>query len=109
MDTATLHPMIVHFPIALIVTGFLFASLEMFCAKCRVSKCTLKTTTWLLSLGTLAAVAAIISGMFFATMQGSILLPNHRTMAFATLIVALVSSIAYLYYTYKSQASKPLH
>ncbi|MEG0467378.1 MAG: DUF2231 domain-containing protein [Mucinivorans sp.] len=109
MDTATLHPMMVHFPIALIIVGFLFATLEMFFVKCRKTQCTLKVTYWLLSLGTLSAIAAVLTGVIFTTMQSSILLPDHRTMAFATLAVALVAAALYIYYIYKAPESKILH
>lgn len=30
----SLHPMVVHFPIALLITGFLFASMAIFCKRC---------------------------------------------------------------------------
>lgn len=109
INTATLHPMIVHFPIALIITGFLFASLEMFFSKCRRTPCTIKATYWLLTLGALSALASVLSGALFTTMHSSIFFPTHQMMAFTTAAVACAASALYILYIFKAPQSKVLH
>lgn len=62
-DTNHLHPMTVHFPIALILLGFMFDLLSMFFNK--KEPCLSKFGFWLMILGTLAAVAGYLTGEFF--------------------------------------------
>ncbi len=57
-DTSHLHPMIVHFPIALILVGFFSEILGLIFKKDFFTK----TSFYLLILGTLGVVAAYISG-----------------------------------------------
>lgn len=109
MNTTTLHPMIVHFPIALIITGFLFASLEMFFAKLRKTNCLIKTTYWLLTLGALSALAAVMSGALFTTMHSSVFFPMHQMMAFTTAAVSCAASALYILYIFKAPQSKVMH
>ena len=108
MFTQTLHPMIVHFPIALLITGFLFATCELFFVRCRRTQCMLKTAVWLISLGALGALAAVCSGVLFTTMHTSVFFPMHRTLAFATAGVGVVAAALYCLYLYKTQ-TRTLH
>ena len=57
-DTTHLHPMIVHFPIALLIIGFLFDLTGAIFNKVFFSK----AGFYLLILGTLGVIAAFISG-----------------------------------------------
>ncbi|MFA3783309.1 DUF2231 domain-containing protein [Melioribacteraceae bacterium 4301-Me] len=57
-DTAHLHPMIVHFPIALLIIGFLFDVLSLFVKKDFFSN----AGFYLLILGTVGVIAAYFSG-----------------------------------------------
>ncbi len=57
-DTGHLHPMIVHFPIALLLVGFLFEVLSLFIKKEVFST----AAFYLLLLGTLGVIGAYISG-----------------------------------------------
>ncbi len=57
-DPTHLHPMIVHFPIALLIVGFLADAIGLFLKKDFFSK----AGFYLLILGTLGVVAAYISG-----------------------------------------------
>lgn len=109
MNTTVLHPMIVHFPIALIITGFVFASIEMFFKRCDKNSCVLKTTYWLISLGALGAVASVVSGALFTTMHTSIFFADHRLMAFATAACSLLAAALYIYYIYRAHQNKVLH
>ncbi len=58
LDTSHLHPMIVHFPIALILVGFLFELASLFIKKELFST----VAFYLLILGTLGIAAAYLSG-----------------------------------------------
>ncbi|MCK9425125.1 MAG: hypothetical protein M0Q21_03680 [Ignavibacteriaceae bacterium] len=57
-DTSHLHPMIVHFPIALLIVGFLSEVVGLFLKK----EFFTKAAFYLLILGTLGVVAAYITG-----------------------------------------------
>ena len=64
-----IHPMLVHFPIALIVIGFVadFASLVF-----KKEACLSKAGFYLLIVGTLSAVFALLAGVLFTSdMSGS--------------------------------------
>lgn len=58
MDTATLHPMLVHFPIALIIAAFAFDLAALVTRRPSFSSAALYTS----ALATLGAVAAYMSG-----------------------------------------------
>jgi uncharacterized membrane protein len=58
IDTTHIHPMIVHFPIALLIVGFLFDLIGTFFKKDFYSK----AGFYLLILGTLGVIAAYFSG-----------------------------------------------
>ena len=60
IDTSHLHPMIVHFPIALVMVGFLFDAVSFFFKKDFFSK----AGFYLLILGTLGVIAAYFSGQY---------------------------------------------
>lgn len=59
-DTSHLHPMIVHFPIALLVVGFLFDAISLFVKKEFFST----AGFYLLILGTLGVIAAFLTGNY---------------------------------------------
>ncbi len=63
MLTDHLHPLSVHFPIALILVGFLFDLFSLFFRK---EKCLSKAGFWLMILGTVSAFAAYFSGEYFS-------------------------------------------
>jgi uncharacterized membrane protein len=76
-----LHPLIVHFPIALLITGFVFATVELVLkkeCKCKfgftIEPFTIqKTAYYLLILGSLSAVVAVLSGFIFTSdMEGKL-------------------------------------
>jgi uncharacterized membrane protein len=93
MDTVILHPMAVHFPIALLMVGFLFDVISLFFKK---EKCLSKAGLYLMILGTLGAVAAVMTGMLFSkelTGFGGHKKEIHEMFAVITLIIMLLACI----------------
>lgn len=92
-NTAHLHPMIVHFPVALITVGFIAEVVSLFF---KSEKCLSKTGFYLMVLGTLAAIAAWSSGQLFTSepSQGEIVnvFEKHETGALITMILMIIGS-----------------
>jgi uncharacterized membrane protein len=93
-NTDHLHPMIVHFPIALIIVGFIADVVSLFF---KSEKCLSKTGFYLMVLGSLAAVAAWSSGQLFTEepTQGEILkvFQKHETGALITMILIILGTL----------------
>ncbi|HBC77040.1 MAG TPA: hypothetical protein DEO60_11665 [Bacteroidales bacterium] len=93
INTTDFHPMIVHFPIALILTGFLADVVSLFF---RSEKCLSKTGFYLMVLGALAAIAAWTTGQVFTNepSQGEILsiFEKHETGAIITMILMIIGA-----------------
>ncbi len=93
INTAHLHPMIVHFPVALILVGFLAEVLSLVF---RNEKCLSKTGFYLMVLGAIAAVAAWTTGQLFTghPEEGEIarVFENHETGALITMIIMLIGA-----------------
>ena len=94
IDTAHLHPMIVHFPIALLITGFFFDIVGLF-----VTRESFTTTGfYLLILGSLGVVAAFISGSIAggSISEGGMLgkaLETHEDAADLTIWIVSITAI----------------
>lgn len=92
-DTAHLHPMIVHFPVALITVGFIAECVSLFV---RSEKCLSKTGFYLMILGALSAIAAWATGQLFTSepVQGEIvrIFERHETGALITMILMILGS-----------------
>ena len=92
-NTAHLHPMIVHFPVALITVGFIAEVVSLFF---KSERCLSKTGFYLMVLGTLAAIAAWSTGQLFTShpSQGEIVrvFEKHETGAFITMILMVICS-----------------
>jgi uncharacterized membrane protein len=86
--------MVVHFPIALIIAGFLSDVVSMFFKN---EKCLSKTGLYLMVLGALSAVAAWLTGELFTSepTQGEIvnIFEKHETGALITMILIVFGSI----------------
>jgi uncharacterized membrane protein len=103
-ETTHLHPMIVHFPIALIIAGLLADTLFIF----------YKRESWLsnagfslMILGTLAAGAAFLTGALFTSepTEGAIVsvYSLHTTGALITIITMSLLSLVRIYTVLKHQ------
>jgi uncharacterized membrane protein len=108
-NTNHLHPLIVHFPIALITVGFFFEVVSLFF---RREKCLSKTGFYLMVLGSLAAIAGWSSGHLFteAPTQGEILkvFLRHKTGALVTMILIVAGLIFRIWLMVKKKEATPL-
>jgi uncharacterized membrane protein len=103
-NTAHLHPLIVHFPIALLIVGFVADTVYLLYKK---EVCLSKAGFYLMLAGTLGAVAAVLSGNFFTEdMTGSVevIRERHETLANITMYVMIAASIMRIYLVQKSKA-----
>ncbi|MCX6260645.1 MAG: DUF2231 domain-containing protein [Bacteroidia bacterium] len=86
--------MIVHFPVALIIVGFIAEVVSLFF---KSEKCLSKTGFYLMILGTLAAIAAWLTGQLFTDHpyeSGIIrIFEKHKTAALITMIVMITCSL----------------
>jgi uncharacterized membrane protein len=93
-NTAHFHPMIVHFPVALILVGFLADVAFLFFKK---EICLSKTGLYLMVLGTLGAGAAFLTGHVFTIepTEGAIveIFEQHETLALVTLLIMAVGTL----------------
>lgn len=96
-DTSHIHPMLVHFPIALVVFGFIADVASLYFKK---EACLSKMGTYLLIVGTLSALATWLSGVLFtAEMSGSAgqVKETHELFAFITIITLVITATLRLY------------
>lgn len=95
--TSHIHPMLVHFPIALLLIGFLAELAALFYKK---EICFTKFGFYLLIVGTLAAIVTWLSGAIFtAEMEGAAgqLREKHELIALITVVFATITSILRIY------------
>jgi uncharacterized membrane protein len=92
-NTAHLHPMLVHFPIALVLAGFAADAAAYFFKK---EVCLSKAGFYLLMCGTLAAIITWLSGALFTSeMEGDAgaLRETHEMFATITMVLLLITSV----------------
>jgi uncharacterized membrane protein len=108
-NTAHLHPMIVHFPIALITAGFLADVVFLFF---KDEKCLSKTGFYLMVLGAIAALAAWSTGQLFTSepAQGEIvkIFQKHETGAMITMIIMILGAAVRVYLVIKKKEETSL-
>lgn len=103
-NTSHLHPLIVHFPIALLIVGFVADTVYMLYKK---EACLSKLGFYLMLAGTLGAIAAVLSGNFFTEdMSGSVeaIREQHETLANITMYVMIAASILRIFLVYKGKS-----
>ena len=98
-DTSHLHPMLVHFPIALVMFGFIIELASLIIKK---ELCLPKLSLYLLVTGTLATIVTWLSGELFTSEMsgaaGSVKEP-HELFAFITMCLLIATSIIRLMIT----------
>ena len=98
-----LHPMLVHFPIALIATGFLLELVYLFCKK---EVCLTKAGYYLLILGALSSVITWLSGILFTSeMEGTAgqVRETHELMATVTVVLLIIAAAIRMYVVVKKK------
>lgn len=97
MNTDHLHPMLVHFPIALAIVGFAF---ELAFLLYKKEVCLTRAGTYMLILATLAASVAWLSGYFLTgEMSGEAgdVRETHELFATITTLLLVAASVIRLY------------
>ncbi len=92
-NTNHLHPLLVHFPIALVMVGFLAEAVSLFYKK---EACLSKTGFYLLVIGTLAAIVTWLAGFIFTSdMSGAAgqIRETHEIFASFTVGLLLITSL----------------
>ena len=107
-STAHLHPMVVHFPIALLLTGFLAEIVYLFFRK---DPLLYYAGFWLLCAGALAAVVAYASGaLLTGELYGAAgaIQSTHELFAEITTISSLVAAAFKIYLKSEGKENGPL-
>ena len=92
-----IHPMVVHFPIALIFAGFLAEFIFLFFRKEPILK---EFHFWLVMMGSLSAFAAYFSGAFLTGTvppEATLIHNRHELFAELTVFAALVNAALMVY------------
>lgn len=103
------HPMLVHFPIVLIMIGFLAQLLSLIF---KDKGCFKDVAKWLIYLGTIAAVAGYISGEYFTkelTGEAGELKENHELFAKIAMWLMVGASALSLYLSYAKNPESKLN
>ncbi len=98
LDASHYHPMTVHFPVALILAGFVADSIAMFF--CKKESSLSKTGFYLMILGTIGAAAAWFTGEYFTekyTGEAGELREEHELFSKITLYVMIAASLIRIY------------
>ncbi len=108
-NTDHLHPLIVHFPVALITVGFLAEVASLIFRK---EKCLSKTAFYLMVLGSIAAIAGWSTGQLFTDhpTEGEILkvFHNHATGALVTMILIIAGTLFRIWLVIQKKEEGPL-
>lgn len=100
-STVHFHPMVVHFPIALLMMGLLFEVLFVFYKDYKFLS---MAAAYLLVFGAVAAVASWVTGQLFTgEMEGAAgeIRETHELFAVITMITSVVAAILYAWYLLK--------
>ncbi len=105
IDSSHFHPMLVHFPIAIITIGFLF---DLFAVFRKNEPCLSKTGYWLEIIGMISAVFAFGSGYFFTSpMEGEagVVRDRHELFATLTLVAIIIATLFRIIIRYLNKES----
>lgn len=105
IDSSHFHPLLVHFPIAIITIGFLF---DLFSVFRKNEPCLSKTGYWLEIIGMVSAVLAFGSGYFFTSpMEGEagIVRDDHELYATITLVSIILATLFRIVVRYLNKES----
>jgi len=108
ISTSHLHPMLVHFPIALVVIGFIAEIAALYFKK---EVCLSRLGFYLLIIGTISALVAWLTGNFFTSeMAGTAgeIKETHELFALITLGTLLVTSALRIVLQFKTTENKGL-
>lgn len=108
IDTSHLHPMLVHFPIALITVGFLADFMSLIFKK---EQCLSKVGLYLMILGTLGAIAAILTGEFFTKElagEAGKVQETHELFASITMYTMIIASFVRIFLAIKKREASNL-
>ena len=103
-NTHHLHPMTVHFPIAIIMLGFFVDALSMLFNK--KEPCLSKFGFWLMILGTLAAILGYLTGEFFSeNLTGKLgeLKETHELFAKTAMFIMIAASALRIFLVIKKK------
>lgn len=107
-DTSHFHPMLVHFPIALVMVGFIAELAALIVKKELYSP---KFSLYLLVIGTLAAVVTWLSGVLFTSeMSGAAgsVKESHELFALVTMLILIITSVVRLIVVFGKKENKTL-
>ncbi len=107
-DSTHFHPMMVHFPIAIITIGFLADLLSLFLKK---EKWLLPAGYWLEIIGMATAVIAFGTGYFFTSpMEGEagMMREKHELFATITLVTIVVATLFRIILNYQEKENTNL-
>ena len=108
-STSHFHPLMVHFPIALIITGFFFEVLSLFFNKKEPSLS--RAGFYLMLLGTIAAFAGYFTGEFFTEeLKGKAgeIEELHEVFAKITMFTMLAASVLRIFLMIKKKENTNL-
>jgi len=103
--TVHFHPMVVHFPIALLLMGLLFEVLNVFYKDYKFLS---MAAAYLLVFGAIAAIAAWATGQLFTgEMEGAAgeIKDSHELFALITMITSVITALLYTWYLLKPPAA----
>ena len=93
LNPSHFHPIMVHFPIALLLVGFIADIISLFV---KSEKCLSKTGFYLMVLGAVSALVAWLTGQLFtnppSTGEMAEVFAKHETAATITLILIIVGA-----------------
>lgn len=108
ISSSHFHPMLVHFPIALIVFGFMFYFASLIFKK---EESLAKTAAYLLFVGTLTAITALLSGILFTSeLSGAAgeAQETHEMFAWITVVILSLTSLLRIFVINKNKSNSAL-